>query len=144
MRQRPCRSLPEQAGYETCRLLPGRCLCDHHLYGDKYGRPEIPADASPRQKMNPDAVGGRRLMWWRQRKRRQRMKPSILLSETTRKRSGKYTENFRKGEKSKTECSCDGGLRRRLHLQKEKPESQEAPAAELASMSEGEFCGQRP
>ena len=37
------------------------------------------------------------------------MKPSILLSETTRKRSGEiYWRISEKGEKSKTEFSCDG------------------------------------
>lgn len=48
-------------------------------------------------------------------------------------------ENFRKGEKSKTECSCDGDCGDDCTC-KEKPESQEAPAAELASMSEEEFA----
>ena len=40
-----------------------RCLCDQYLYGDKYGRPEIPADASPRQKdESRRRRGGRRLL----------------------------------------------------------------------------------
>ena len=134
--------LLEQAGYEIVPFAPGADVyvintCTVTNMADRKSRQML----HRAKKMNPDAVVVAAGCYVQAAAEEAAADEAIdiIIGNNQKKDLVNILENFRKGEKSKTECSCDGDCGDDCTC-KEKPESQEAPAAELASMSEEEFA----
>lgn len=133
--------LLEQAGYEIVPFAPGADVyvintCTVTNMADRKSRQML----HRAKKMNPDAVVVAAGCYVQAAAEEAAADEAIdiIIGNNQKKDLVNILENFRKGEKSKTECSCDGDCGDDCTC-KEKSESQEAPAAELASMSEEEF-----
>ena len=129
--------LLEQAGYEIVPFAPGADVyvintCTVTNMADRKSRQML----HRAKKMNPDAVVVAAGCYVQAAAEEAAADEAIdiIIGNNQKKDLVNILENFRKGEKSKTECSCDGDCGDDCTC-KEKPESQEAPAAELASMS---------
>ena len=134
--------LLEQAGYEIVPFAPGADVyvintCTVTNMADRKSRQML----HRAKKMNPDAVVVAAGCYVQAAAEEAAADEAIdiIIGNNQKKDLVNILENFRKGEKSKAECSCDGDCGDDCTC-KEKPESQEAPAAELASMSEEEFA----
>lgn len=134
--------LLEQAGYEIVPFAPGADVyvintCTVTNMADRKSRQML----HRAKKMNPDAVVVAAGCYVQAAAEEAAADEAIdiIIGNNQKKDLVNILENFRKGEKLKTECSCDGDCGDNCTC-KEEPESQEAPTAELASMSEEEFA----